>query len=205
MSLNILDIILLIPLCWAAWKGFQKGFILEIFSLLALGVGIYGSIHFSDYSADFLRDELGFESKYLPVIAFALTFIGLVIGVYFLGKMVEKAVHLAALKTANKVAGAVFSVIRAALILSVLLIVLHSIDEKSGFLPRKQVHESTLFEPLHNFAGWIIPSLKESDVFEEIRKLELPDLNLNGKNPDYKPSSVRIAAARSSSRASAEG
>ena len=74
--MNYIDILLLIPIIYAAWKGFKHGLIIEIFTLLALFVGIYVGIHFSDFTAKYLRESLGFESKYLPIIAFTLTFLG---------------------------------------------------------------------------------------------------------------------------------
>ena len=43
----ILDIIFLILFGWAAYNGFKKGFILQVASLAALFLGIYGAIKFS--------------------------------------------------------------------------------------------------------------------------------------------------------------
>ena len=45
--MNYLDIIIIIPLIWGAYKGFRKGFIIEIASLIALILGIWGGINFS--------------------------------------------------------------------------------------------------------------------------------------------------------------
>jgi membrane protein required for colicin V production len=47
--MNSIDILLIIPLVYAAWKGFKHGLIIEVFTLLALFVGIYVGIHFSDF------------------------------------------------------------------------------------------------------------------------------------------------------------
>ena len=45
--MNYIDIILAIPLVWAVYRGFTKGFIIEIASLIAMVLGVYGAIHFS--------------------------------------------------------------------------------------------------------------------------------------------------------------
>ena len=73
--MNILDLIILIPLAWSAYKGFSKGLIISVASLLALLLGIYGSIRFSDITSGYLIDHFEFSSQYLPIISFAITFI----------------------------------------------------------------------------------------------------------------------------------
>ena len=78
--MNFIDILILVPLLLAAWKGFKRGFIIEIFIVLALLVGIYCGIHFSDYTSDLIKDKLSVSSIYLPIISFALTFIVIAVG-----------------------------------------------------------------------------------------------------------------------------
>ena len=164
--MNYLDIIILVPMAWAAYRGFTKGFIIEIFGLLALAVGIYGSIHFSDYTAVWLREEFEMSSEFLPVISFSLTFLALVIVVHLLGKTVEKVAHIASLKLANKLFGSLFGLLKAALILSAVLIVLKNIDAKAQFLPQDKIKESLLFEPVHNLVAWLIPAIEDSELYQ---------------------------------------
>jgi len=38
--MNYFDIMIAIPLIWGIYKGFKKGFIIEIASFIALGLGI---------------------------------------------------------------------------------------------------------------------------------------------------------------------
>ena len=73
--MNFIDIIIIVPLGYAAWQGFKKGFIIELFTLLALLVGIYAGIHFSDWTAQFIRDSFHVEVKYITVVSFSLTFL----------------------------------------------------------------------------------------------------------------------------------
>ena len=95
--MNFIDLLILVPLLLAAWKGFKRGFIIEIFIVLALLVGIYCGIHFSDYTSELIKDKLNVSSIYLPLISFALTFIVIAVGIYFTGKMLEKVIKIAQL------------------------------------------------------------------------------------------------------------
>ena len=116
--MNSIDILLLIPLIYGAWKGFKHGLIIEVFTLLALFVGIYVGIHFSDFTTHLLREYLRLNSKFLPIIAFTITFLAVGAMVYFLGKTIEKLIKVTALTPLNKFAGVFFSLLKYVYMLS---------------------------------------------------------------------------------------
>ena len=163
--MNSIDILLIIPLIYGAWKGFKHGLIIEVFTLLALFVGIYVGIHFSDFTAGLLREHLGLTSKYLPIIAFTLTFLGVGAMVFFLGKTIEKLIKITALTPLNKFAGVFFSLLKYAYMLSTLLVILESYDEKLSFFPKKVKDDSLLYEPILKVSTSTFPQLKESTIF----------------------------------------
>ena len=166
--MNYLDILLFIPLVIGAWRGFKKGFIIELFTLLALLVGIYAGIHFSDFMSDILKDNLGLKTKYLPAIAFTITFLAVGAMVFFGGKMLEKMIKVVALGPINKAAGAIFGLLKMLFILSALLAIVESIDEKNDFFPQDLKDNSLLYHPVKATAMNTIPALKESSLFNRI-------------------------------------
>ena len=159
------DILILIPLIYAAWKGFQHGLIIEVFTLLALFVGIYAGIHFSDFTAKWLRETCSWESDYLPVIAFTFTFLGVGAMVYFAGKMIEQAAKVTRLSPANKFFGVLFSLLKMTYFLSVFFVLLESYDDKGHFIPQKMKDESMLYIPVSKVSTTLTPALKESTIF----------------------------------------
>lgn len=163
--MNMIDILILIPLGYAAWKGFQHGIIMELFTLLALLVGIYAGIHFSDMTANWMHNSLGFESEYLSPIAFTVTFLGIGAMVYFAGKVVEQMVKVTNLTPVNKVFGIVFAVLKMTYFISVFLVLIESYDEKGNFFPEETKEKSLLYKPVLNVSTTTIPALKESTLF----------------------------------------
>lgn len=163
--MNFIDILFLIPIGYGAYKGFKNGFIIEICTLLALLVGIYAGIHFSDGTANLLKTSWNIHSEYLPVIAFTLTF--LVVGaiVFFGGKMLEKVVDVAKLTPLNKFLGILFALIKVLYILSVLVVLIESYDEKGDIIKEETKTESLLYEPVKNISLTTIPRIKESTIF----------------------------------------
>ena len=163
--MSIVDILILIPLGYAAWKGFQHGIIIEVFTLLALLVGIYAGIHFSDVTANWMKNSLGWDSEYLPAIAFTITFLGIGAMVYFAGKMIEQVVKVTNLTPINKAFGIVFAVLKMTYFVSVFFVLLESYDEKGDFLPPSMKEKSLLYNPILKVSTTTIPALKESTLF----------------------------------------
>jgi len=168
--MNIVDIVLVIPLIWFGYKGFKKGFVIEIFSLLALFAGIYAAIHFSNFASDFLSNNIKIRSEYLPVASFGLTFIGAVIGVHFLGKLVTKVIKMAALGLVNKLLGAVFSIVKILLIYGVLLNFVNTWNQKLDFIPEETIDESMLYVPIMSFTETVLPAIKESKYYDQFEE-----------------------------------
>lgn len=164
-DMNFLDILILIPILYTAYKGFKHGFVIELFTLLAVLVGIYVGIHFSDFTAAWLKSTFSWDSEYLPVISFTLTFLGVGAMVYFGGKMIEQMVKVVQLSALNKFLGMLFAAIKAIYIVSVLLVMIESYDEKSDFFPEKTKNASLLYEPVKNTSTITIPALKNSTIF----------------------------------------
>lgn len=163
--MNFIDIIIIVPLGYAAWQGFKKGFIIELFTLLALLVGIYAGIHFSDWTAQLIRDSFDVEGKYLPVVAFSLTFLAVGAMVYFAGKMLEKMIQVVNLSPINKILGIVFALLKMLYTLSIGIILLETYDERGEFIPDDIKSESLLYEPVKVIASATIPAIEESSIW----------------------------------------
>lgn len=163
--MNFIDILFLIPIGYGIYKGFKNGFIIEICTLLALLVGIYAGIHFSDGTANLLKTSWNIHSEYLPVISFTLTFLVVGAMVFFGGKMLEKVVDVANLTPLNKFLGVLFGLIKVLYLLSVFTVLLESYDEKGDFIKEETKAESMLYEPVKNISLTTIPRIKESTIF----------------------------------------
>jgi membrane protein required for colicin V production len=170
--MNYVDIILIALLLLGVWRGFSKGLVIAVFSTLALFVGIYGGIHFSDRVAALLTEHLAIRSNYLPFVAFIITFLGLIIGIHLAGKALTKVLKVAMLGTLNKLAGALFGLARAALILSVALLIVHPLNERIGLINASTYNQSVLYLPMYHFASTLIPAIVESDFYAYVQSME---------------------------------
>lgn len=157
--MNYIDIILCIPLVWGLYKGFTKGLIVEAATIIAFGLGVWGGIHFSDYIANKISGWFNWHSPYLPIVSFAVTFLGIVILVYFVAKLVQRMVEGMALSAINKIGGAVFGALKFALVMSVIIFMMDAIEESYSIIPIKAKEGSLLYKPVGKIAPMLIPSL----------------------------------------------
>ena len=165
--MNLIDLLILAPLVYAGYKGFKRGFIIEVFTFLALIVGIYAGIHFSDFCAEFLKNKLSWDSTYLPVVSFTVTFLLVGAMIYFAGKTVEQMIKVVHLTPLNKFFGVLFAVVKMAYFVSVIIVILESYDEKSHFLPAVKKEASLLYKPVKKLSAATIPGLSQSAIFYE--------------------------------------
>lgn len=169
--MNILDIIIIIILAWGAFRGFMKGFILQIVTFIALIVGIWASIQFSDSMTTLLNTKLDITGKYVPVLAFFLIFVFVIIVAQLIGWALTKIFELTGVGWLNKLGGVVFGVLKMAFIISVFLAVISGVREKTKIISDKQIETSLLYKPVASMAPVVFPHLKFKYLEERFREI----------------------------------
>jgi len=168
--MNTIDLVFTVLLLWAAYRGYTKGFIVQLATLAALLLGILGAVMFSDFTSSLIIKNFDVSGQYLPIISFAVTFIAIVIAVHLLAKMLNKLIDAIALGIINRLLGVTFSVLKIAFIVSIILVLVNKADNKFNFIPSSTKEESLMYKPLSNFAPMIFPYLnfeKMKEKFEE--------------------------------------
>ena len=143
-TLNYIDIIIIVVLSLFGIKGFRMGLIIEVVTLLAFGVGIYGAMHFSDFTARHLQEFVEINPKNLNTVAFVLTFVLLVVFVNVIGRLVSKAVDALNLSFFNRLCGLLFGVLKGILLCSVMVMVLNNL-QLLGVVKPEVKEESKLY------------------------------------------------------------
>jgi len=169
--MNTIDIIIAALLVFGFVRGLIKGLFVEIASLVALIAGIYGAIHFSFYVGNVLTKYVSWEERYITIVAFAITFGIIVLVIALLGKIFTKIADFASLGLLNKIAGGVFGSLKAALILSIVLLVFSKLNDTLPFISEAQQNDAILYEPVKELAPTLFPSFvkvikEKSENFE---------------------------------------
>ncbi len=166
--MNYFDIVIGIILILALVRGFKNGLVVELAALAALVLGLLGAVHFSGITESYLSQYL--SSNYIGIIAFIITFVLIVIGVHLLARVIDKLIQAVALGTLNRIMGALFSLLKYAFIISVLMAVVNGLERNFKFLPEAQKESSRLYEPIASIAPFVFPYLKFDTVTEQFEE-----------------------------------
>ena len=168
--MGFFDIGVGILLVWGLYKGLRNGLFVEIASLVALIVGIYGAIHFSYITADYLMDRLNWSENNIKITAFLITFFAIVVLVQFAGKFLTKIADFAMLGILNKIAGAIFGTLKVAVILGALLIFFERLTASFDFVDQETKENSIFYEPLKEIGALVFSLVLEEEKEEEEAK-----------------------------------
>ena len=167
--MNILDIVLIIPLLYGAWRAFHKGFIMALFTILALLIGLYAAFHFSDQFSLFISDQSDSKPKYLPAFSFLVLFLLVGTCIYFGGKALEQVIKIAQLSLVNKLLGAVLGFIKWAYIVGATLVFINAVDSKEEFLTKELKTNSIIYPLVNGLISHSIPDVTNTELFKRIK------------------------------------
>lgn len=157
----IIDIIISIILLIGIYRGFTKGFVYTVAIAIAFVLGVIGSFQLVNKATDYFRAKFSMTSEYLPFISFLVVFIGIVILVLLLSKLIENVLSAGSLGWLNKIAGAFLGAFKMAFFISVLFWVMKPVEKKLPVVPESQKQQSFLYGPVSKIAPVVLPTLKE--------------------------------------------
>jgi membrane protein required for colicin V production len=159
--MSYIDILLLIPLLWGGFKGFRKGIVMELATIAALLLGTWVSVKFYSLLTVWFKESLNWQGEWLPLTAFAVLFIGVLIAVYAVAGIANKTLKAAALGLFNQLAGAIFGAGKFALILGIVLFFAEKINSHYPFIPIVAKEKSLLYKPILLLSETVMPYIKE--------------------------------------------
>lgn len=169
--MEFLDIVIGVLLVWGLYKGLKNGLFVEIASLVALIAGIFGAIHFSYITGDYIADRMDWSASYINITAFLITFFAIVLLVHFAGKFLTKIADFAMLGLLNKIAGGIFGALKVAIIVGALLVFFERLTSSFSFVNEETKKESIFYEPVKEIGAFVfdfvLKEKKESFPSEE--------------------------------------
>ncbi len=160
-KMNYIDITLSILLLIGAIRGFIRGFVFEIAILGALFLGMYAGFHFAYLLQPYLLKMGKMNPHTVSAVSFFLAFLLVSVGIFFLAKLFEGLINIAALGIFNKILGAVFGLMKYAFIISIVLYFFNPLDTKHNYVSPDKKAESHLYYPLLKLAPVLLPVMLE--------------------------------------------
>jgi len=159
--MNVLDIILLICFIPAVIQGIRNGFIAQVISIAALILGVWASARFTPEVSTWLAQYITVSDQVMKVISFTAILLMSFLVLALIGKFLEATFKLVMLGWLNSLLGAVFSLIKAGLVIGLVIMAFCSLNNTFNFVSEEVLNESVLFPPLKKMAYTVFPYLKE--------------------------------------------
>ncbi|MEP6677529.1 MAG: CvpA family protein [Ferruginibacter sp.] len=167
----VLDLLFAVIIVFAVLKGYQKGLIVGLFSLVAVIIGLAAAIKLSAVVAAYIGSTVKVSQEWLPLISFAVVFLIVILLIRLGAKAIEKTAETAMLGMVNKLAGIILYVVIYTLVFSVLLFY----AEQMKVLKPETITQSKTYSFIQpwgpkaiNAFGNLIPFFK--DMFGELEQ-----------------------------------
>lgn len=164
--MNFLDLLIAVPLGYLIFKGYKRGIIFELASLVGIVCGCIVAVRMAHWFSELLC----LEGNSAFLIAFFILFVGVVILALFLGKLIERFVKLIHVGFINNFAGALLGMLKGVCIIGVLLYYIAVVDLKEKVLTQDIKQTSMLYRPVEKAGAQLVGKM---DEYIAIRKKEV--------------------------------
>lgn len=157
-AMNWLDIVLACLVIAGFVKGWRDGFVRQAVSLIAFAAAIYLCSEVAASLREYLAGKEWFSTQTVTMASYILAFL-LIAGVIFLaGSVIHKIISVTPLGLFNRLAGSVVGLVITALLLSLSLNLLETMDTDSKLIPLATKMESRLYFHIKEFVPTVYPS-----------------------------------------------
>ncbi len=166
-----IDIVFLVLMLLACVKGYSKGFIIALFSIVGFIAGLAAALKLSAYVAARLSGTFSTSGKWLPFISFLLVFIAVVLLVNLGAKLIQKSIEMVMLGWLNRIAGIILFALLYSIFFSIFLfyaVQLHFISAETIAASTAYPYLQPLGPAVINSLGTIIPIFK--DMFTQLQE-----------------------------------
>lgn len=167
--MNTIDLIVYVVALLAVWNGWRQGVVVQLFSLAGIVAGIYLASRYGTAAGELLR----LDPEIAAPAGFVVVLLVTVLLVAIAARLVRKLCHFAGFGVADIVLGVVVSLLKYALVLSVLFSAFDTLNADYTLIKPETVERSKLYKPVMRFSGLLFPFLEW--VEERIPQQEEPE------------------------------
>ena len=165
-----IDIVFVVALIIAVVKGAMRGIVMALFSFAGWFIGLAAALKLSAVVAVYLQEHTGINTRWLPLVAFVLVFVIVVLLVQWAGKAVENLFDFTLLGWVNRLGGALLYTGMYVLLGSILLFYadkMHLISSETLSNSRAYALTAGIAPALIEGLGSVIPAFK--NTFHELQ------------------------------------
>ena len=152
--MNKADIVIAIILVVGAILGYRRGFLLELFFLLAIILGVFVGFKLMGSGVDYLSEKFNADKAVLPYVSFTIIFLIVMLVISLIGKSIKNSMDKTFLGKIDAITGALLGLFKYAFGISVVIWLLEAFQIT---FPEGWKEESVLYP----MAAKVAPTLSE--------------------------------------------
>ena len=126
-------------------KEINDELLIEVVSIAAIGIGYICSKIFSAVVASWLMTSFTWNEAVCSVVAYAVIFIIVALGLILLAKLLTKAVKKITLGWANRLLGGLFGMLKWSVIVLIVVLCIHRLDKQFNFISQDLKDQSVVY------------------------------------------------------------
>lgn len=119
--MNFLDLIILLPIAFLAYRGFVNGFFKEVFGIIGIILAVYLTFEYMGTISPIVAPYVENRDR-ATIVTGIVMFICIVLAVQFTAYALERFFQALRLGIINKVAGMIFGALKSAIVISAVLL-----------------------------------------------------------------------------------
>jgi membrane protein required for colicin V production len=129
--MNTIDLIIVLVIGASTVFSLKQGFIKEVFSILAVGLGVVASLYLHVPVGQMLA-ERGLGPQAAHILSFVVVFLAVSIGLSVLGRVLSSFVRAAMLGWVDRLLGALAGFVKGVVVICVALAIITAYTDKAG-------------------------------------------------------------------------
>lgn len=181
---NWFDIIVLVVLVIAFFKGIKKGVIRMLVELSIIVVAtIFGGKLASNILPE-LEKITNLSDQWTSVVSYVIAFAIIAVALTLIGSIIQKLINLVSLTFINRIAGGIISMSISVILISILINIILIIDINKDIFKPDMISKSFFFDRVQSVVPAITPYLDNEEIEKIIPEKyirEIEHSNSNGK------------------------
>ncbi len=156
MDIYIIDIILVIPILWALYQGYQQGVWVQLGGIVGVILGTWIGFHFGDKIGEYF--SLTGQAAY--IVGFASAIVLVLVIVALISHLIKGLFRVSGLSMIDHVLGVILSLFKIVLILSLIVALFDYLNSRHNWVESKYIDNSTLYTPMKSTSEVVFPFAK---------------------------------------------
>ena len=147
MTINWLDVLLVLPLLFGLVRGLMRGFISEIIAIVVVILGVLGAKIWASAFSAWMLSQFAWPQGVCDIVAYALLFLGIAIVLSLIAKLLQKFLRAIHLGWANRLLGGVFGVCKYGLLVLFAVFIMDKTNESLHWADEAPIVKSSIVYP----------------------------------------------------------